>query len=152
MEEFAPISGPPEHMECGALIKRINDTMEKNANNALRMQNITFFQFKMLLVLHLSRDGVATLKELERFFDVAQSTAAGVAVRLEKKDLITSYADPQDRRVKRVAITEAGRTLCREHRQAMERGEAQLLRALTPPEQEQLRGLLMKIYGSLEDE
>lgn len=141
--------GPNGQIDCGALIKRINDTLEKNANNELQTQNITFFQFKMLLALLFSENGSARLKELERFFGVAQSTAAGVAVRLEKKGLIDSCPDLHDRRVKRVQITQSGRTLCQNHREAMRQAEANLLRALSREEQEQLRQLLLKVYHSL---
>ncbi len=144
--------GPDGWVDCGSLIKRINDTMEKRANNALQQYDITFFQLKMLIILSHSEDGTATLKELERGFGVAQSTAAGVAVRLEKKGLITSYADARDRRVKRVQITPAGRTLCINHREEMECNEARLVQTLSEEEQEQLKSLLLRVYDSLAEE
>ena len=34
--------------DCGMLIKQINDEMSKNANNALRSQNITLAQLEVL--------------------------------------------------------------------------------------------------------
>ncbi|MCD8117085.1 MAG: MarR family transcriptional regulator [Oscillospiraceae bacterium] len=141
--------GPNGEVHFGALIKRINDTMEKHANNALQQHDITSFQLKMLIILVMSEDGTATLKELERGFGVAQSTAAGVAVRLEKKGLITSFSDVRDRRVKRAQITPAGRTLCMNHREEMDRDEARLTKALSPEEQEQLKALLLRVYDSL---
>ncbi len=141
--------GPKGRIDVGGLIKRINDTMEKRANSELQSHDITFFQFKMLLTLRFMKDGTATLKELEHYFGVAQSTAAGVAVRLERKQLIESFPDPNDRRVKCVRITEAGRTLCENHRAAMDQGERDMLRSLAPEEQEQLKGLLLRVYRAL---
>ncbi len=143
--------GPEGRIDVGGLIKRINDTMEKRANSELQSHDVTFFQFKMLLTLHCLKDGTATLKELEHYFGVAQSTAAGVAVRLERKQLIESFPDPNDRRVKCVRITEAGRTLCENHRAAMDQGERDMLRSLSPEEQEQLKGLLLRVYHGLCD-
>ncbi|MCD7770367.1 MAG: MarR family transcriptional regulator [Oscillospiraceae bacterium] len=143
---------PNGDFHVGTLIKRINDTMEKRANNALQQHDITFFQMRVLIILSTSEDGTATLKELERGFGVAQSTAAGVAVRLEKKGLITSYADARDRRVKRVQITPAGRTLCINHREEMDQNEARLTQTLSPQEQEQLKSLLLRVYAALEEE
>ncbi|MCD8381624.1 MAG: MarR family transcriptional regulator [Clostridiales bacterium] len=143
--------GPKGRIDVGGLIKRINDTMEKRANSELQSHDITFFQFKMLLTLHCLKDGTATLKELERYFGVAQSTAAGVAVRLERKQLIESFHAPGDRRVKCVRLTEAGRTLCESHRAPVEQGEADMLRSLSPEEQEQLKELLLRVYRSLCD-
>ncbi|MCD7844907.1 MAG: MarR family transcriptional regulator [Oscillospiraceae bacterium] len=151
MREDECYLGPDGQVECGALIKRINDTLEKRANSALQKHDITFFQMRMLIILFQSKDGTATLKELERGFGVAQSTAAGVAVRLEKKGLITSYADAHDRRVKRVQITPAGRALCEAHHEEMGQNEAILLKDLSGQEQEQLKSLLLRVYASLEE-
>ncbi|MCD8384936.1 MAG: MarR family transcriptional regulator [Clostridiales bacterium] len=143
--------GPEGRIDVGGLIKRINDTMEKRANSELQSHDVTFFQFKMLLTLHCLKDGTATLKELEHYFGVAQSTAAGVAGRLERKQLIESYPDPNDRRVKCVRITEAGRALCENHRAAMDQGERDMFRSLSPEEQEQLKSLLLRVYRALCD-
>ena len=52
--------------------------IEKQGNSKLQSYGITVPQFKMLVALHLIPDGAATLKELEKYFGVAQSTAAGI--------------------------------------------------------------------------
>lgn len=76
-------------LHCGELIKRINDIIEKNANNNLNKEDITVSQFKMLIRLNETSDGSFTLKELEKYFGVAQSTIAGIASRLEKNSWYT---------------------------------------------------------------
>ena len=40
-----------EHEECGMLIKQINDQLEKDANNALRSEDLTLIQASVLLEL-----------------------------------------------------------------------------------------------------
>ena len=102
-----------EQLRCGEMFKRIGDAMEKHGNSELQSQGVTFVQMQMLMELNSLPDGSATLKELEKRFGVAQSTAAGVAARLEKKQLVESFRDDQDMRVKHVRITEAGREQCR---------------------------------------
>ena len=97
-------------------------------------------------------DRTATLKELERYFRVAQSTAAGVAARLEKKGLVESLPNENDRRVKRLRITDAGADTLRHALETMERGEKQMLSPLDEAEQETLITLLRKVHGALRQE
>ena len=86
----------------GELIKRINAKVEKATNNPLLIYDLTSTQFKMLVMLHLIPDHTAMLKELEKYFGVAQSTAAGIIARLEKKNLVASFSDENDKRIKQI--------------------------------------------------
>lgn len=133
-------------LHSGELIKRIHDQMEKVANNMLQSLDMTFSQMKMLIALHESADESATLKELERYFGVAQATAAGIAVRLEKKHLITSYIDPDDRRIKHVKLSDEGRNLCEQLHSMMIANEDKLVAPLSEDEKVELRRLLQKVY------
>lgn len=137
-----------EPRDCMELMKRIHDEMEKNANNGLLRHGITFAQFHMLMMLN-TEEGDRMLKDVERHFGVAQSTAAGIAVRLEKKGLICGSTDAMDRRIKRLRITEAGRGICRDARANMEETRRRLLSGLTPEEQEQFTRLLQKVYNAI---
>ena len=83
---------------------------------------------------------------------MAQSTAAGVAARMEKKGLIESLPSENDRRVKRVRITASGAETLRRAIETMERGEKQMLSALDEAEQETLIALLRKVHGALRRE
>ena len=138
-----------QSLHCGELIKRINDIIEKHGNSQLNKEDVTVSQFKMLILLNERPEGSATLKEMEKHFGVAQSTIAGIASRLEKKQLISSYTDPADRRIKHIRITDAGRAICLKARISMEQNEKHLLRGLDQPEQDQLRELLYKIYNTI---
>lgn len=133
----------------GALVKHIDLAMRKRAESAVQADDLTFAQLHALAALEHRPDGAATLKELERQFRVAQSTMAGIAARLEKKNLIESVPDESDRRVKRVRITPEGRALCCRAKTAAEASEQELLSVLTQREQEQLFDLLLKINDSL---
>lgn len=132
------------------MFKYINSQLEKNANSDLQENDVTLSQFKMLLTLHLSETGCLPLKELERSFRVAQSTAAGIAVRLEKKGLITSFADKADKRIKLVQITESGRNICENSKKKMLKGDRDLTKGLTPEERKEFRRLLQKIADTFE--
>ena len=138
-----------EHGMCGKLIKQISDEMQKNANNALRSQNMTVAQMETLIELESISEKQCTLKELEHRLHVAQSTAAGIITRLEQKGFVEGFGDPADRRIKVVRITSAGIQCVLCARQNMLEAEAQLLSGLTETERGIFFALLKKVHDTL---
>lgn len=134
---------------CGTLIKQIHDELEKNANNAMRADDITIAQCSVLLALHEASEQQLTLKELERLLRVAQSTAAGIVSRLEQKGLAEGFASPEDKRIKTVRITSRGIECCKHAERNMQKAEDRLLSGLTETEREILLRLLRKVRDTL---
>lgn len=135
--------------DCGMLIKQINDELRKNANNALRSQGLTIAQLDALVELEQAPEGQRSLKELEQILHVAQSTAAGIVVRLEQKGLVEGVGDAEDRRIKRVRMTPAGEECIRTALHFREEAETQLLSGLTEAERNIFYMLLKKVRDSL---
>ena len=138
-----------ERISCGMLIKQINDSMRKQVNNHLRSCDLTMAQVGVLLELRKNTDQQMTLKELERSFRVAQSTAAGLVSRLEQKNFVESFGDSKDKRIKIVRITKKGEHFFQEADEHRKQTEEQLLSELTETEQEILLSLLKKVRDSL---
>lgn len=138
-----------ERKDCGVLLKMINDEMEKNANNILRTQDLTFSQVGALMELNAAPERQLPLKELEKRLHVAQSTMAGIISRLERKALVEPVSDPEDRRVKLARITEAGRERVQAAGQHRLQAEERLLSGLTETERGIFYALLKKVYDSL---
>ena len=138
-----------ERISCGMLIKQINDSMRKQVNNHLRSCDLTMAQVGVLLELRKNTDLQMTLKELERSFRVAQSTAAGLVSRLEQKNFVESFGDSKDKRIKIVRITKKGEQFFQEADEHRKQTEEQLLSELTETEQEILLSLLKKVRDSL---
>ena len=134
---------------CGALIKQINDELEKQANNSLRSDGLTMAQVGVLLALNWIEEKQLTFKELEKTIHVAQSTTAGLISRLERKGLVECFGSAEDRRIKVVRLSEAGAQCCQMADQRMEATERELLSALTPAEREIFAMLLRKVRDSL---
>ena len=134
---------------CGALIKQIHDELEKKANALLRQQDLTLSQMNVLMELEAAPDHHLSLKELEGLLHVAQSTAAGIVVRLEQKGFVESFADENDRRVKKVSITPAGLACCQNASSNVKDMESQLLSGLTEGERTLFRELLEKVFKGL---
>ena len=67
-----------------------------------------------------------TMKELEHYFQIAQSTVVGIVSRLEKKELVEAFGDSSDKRIKVVHITPSGEACCKEASAHMEAVEEHL--------------------------
>jgi DNA-binding MarR family transcriptional regulator len=134
---------------CGLSIKQIHDALEKHANNNLRDKDLTMAQLQLLFQLAESENGELQLKDLERILKVAQSSAAGIVVRLEQKGFIEGHVSSDDKRVKFARITDSGRAICQSSYADMERAEQQLFGGLTSEENAMFLLLLKKICTSL---
>lgn len=133
----------------GLLFKQIHDELEKRSNNLLRSQDLTLSQVGILQELNSGTEKQLSLKELEKRFHVAQSTAAGIVTRLEQKGFVESFGSADDRRIKMVRITPAGEQCCQFAEQHVKETEATLLSELTETEQSILFALLEKVRDSL---
>lgn len=134
---------------CSTLIKQIHDEMEKRANNSLRSQDLTMAQVGVLMELYRASGKQLPLKELEHRLHVAQSTAAGIVVRLEQKRFVESFGSPGDRRIKMVKITADGEACCLVAEQQTKNAEEELLAGLTETERSIFLSLLQKVCDTL---
>ena len=135
--------------DCGALIRHIHCAMQKNANNELRAEDLTFAQVHLLFTLKSLAGKDCPMKELERKMGVAQSTTAGLVKRCGEKGLIDCFEDPSDRRVKLVRITEKGLLVCEDTEFKIRRSEERLVKNLSQDERDVLINLLQKVYSAV---
>ena len=133
----------------GRMIKMIDEALIRRMNADLQEKNLTCGQLHMLLALSRTDDKTMSLKALEQQFQLAQSTIAGLAVRLEKKGLVESIADDSDRRVKRIRLTEAGSGVCSSSRARVEETERQLISGLTEEEAASFRDMLDRVLDAM---
>ena len=134
---------------CGMMIKQIHDCLEKDTNNTLRAQDLTMAQVGALIELRSAEEKQMPLKELERRLHVAQSTAAGIVVRLEQKGFLESFGSSDDRRIKMVRITSKGEDCCLDSDRGMEQAEQKLLHSLTQEEKTVFLDLLEKVCNGM---
>ena len=139
----------PEYIPCGLLIKQILERLKKQANNALRAKDLTMMQIVVLVTLEKSENHRLSMKELERYFGVAQPTVVGIVSRLEQKGLVESSGARTDKRIKLVNLTEAGKLRCSEAAGEMDKTEENLLHGFSEEERRQFHYLLMKAVGNL---
>ena len=138
-----------EYTHNGLLFKQIHDRLEKQSNNDLRAKGLTMMQVSLLMALQKAPEHRYTMKELERYFGVAQSTIAGVVSRLEQKGFVEAFGDAADKRIKVVHITPAGELCCAEAASQMDAAEENLLQGFSGEERALLNRLLTRVADNL---
>lgn len=131
------------------LLKLVHDYIEKNGNALLKDNDLTLIQGHVLGCLKHSLDGKVTLKELEHELNVAQSTAAGLVSRLEKKGFLQTYHDENDKRIKIACITKLGIESMDSVENSLRQIENELFGDLTDVERILLKELLSKATKKL---
>ncbi len=134
----------------GLLIKQIHDCLEKKSNNALRSRDLTMMQVSVLLELQTAPEKRLSMKELERHFQIAQSTVAGIISRLEQKGFVEALGDATDKRIKLVHITTAGENCCKDAEGLMDEAEETMHRGFSKEDRDTLNALLAKVLENLQ--
>ena len=138
-----------QERNCGELIKHIHCAMQKNANNELRAEDLTFAQVHLLFILQHQPEGTCPLKGLEKKLGIAQSTTAGLVKRSAEKGFVELLDDPTDRRVKLAHITEKGLKVCDDTVEKIRCSEERMVRLRTPAETDTLGALLGNVYQAV---
>lgn len=138
-----------EYIPNGLLIKQIHNRIEKQANNALRAEDLTMMQISVLMALQKNENHQLSMKELEHYFSVAQSTVAGIVSRLEQKGFVEALGDNTDKRIKLVHITPDGEICCKEAAYKMDEAEETMFKGFSPEEETMLNQLLRRIVNNL---
>ena len=93
-----------------------------------------------------------SMGELSKALDVPLSTATRIVDWWVKSGYAERSRDAQDRRVVRVALTQAGRDLLKAGNKLICQRVEQVLRRFTPEERETLVALMRRLVASLENE
>ena len=130
------------------LVKQVCNALDREVNNAVRAQELTSSQIRLLLEL-AKANGSLSFKELEERIGVSQATIAGLVRRLTQKGFIELRDDADDRRVKHAQFTVRGETKCIEARKHIDEIERTLTAGMTEAEVKQLFLLLSKARENL---
>ncbi|MDO4473340.1 MAG: MarR family transcriptional regulator [Eubacteriales bacterium] len=94
------------------------------------------------------REGLS-LREIADILHIKPPTVTVSVKRLEKSGFICKRADEKDQRISRIYMTEAGKNLQQEIRQAVEENERILTNGFSVEEQEQLKQFLGRMTENL---
>jgi DNA-binding MarR family transcriptional regulator len=131
----------PLTLEVVDLMANLVSIFHKEYEEAASARSLTGAQAKVLALL---RRGPMPMRQIARTLSCEPSNITGIVDRLEARGLVLRQADLEDRRIKRVAATEAGRAASEELRESLHFARAPLA-ALAPEERGRLRDLLQRI-------
>ncbi len=94
--------------DLGLLIKKIDRTLRRNAENDMKKIGLTLSQVDVLHFLIDSGRMTASQKEIEDFLQVSHPATSGIIGRMEKAGLVSTEISINRRMTKSVTITEKG--------------------------------------------
>lgn len=139
-------------VDLGFRIKKINDLLCKRADEMMQEMGVTFSQHHILIYLMHRENHTSTLKDMEHRFRVSQATMAGIAKRMEEKEVITSYFSPNDKRVKMVCLTKKGEEICEQTRMIMKKSEQAMRSLYSEEEMVEFDKYLSRLFHALDKE
>ena len=100
----------------------------------------------------LMGQGESNQKAIAAFCEIEQATVGSILLRMERDGLVRRTQRDGNRRSLYVSLPPEGRRMGERMAEIFRRADAQAAAGLTPEEQDQLRVLLEKVYGSVSPE
>lgn len=132
------------------LIKKSSLKFDKIANKALQPFGITHTQFLILKFLYLHKESMVRQIDLEKYLSMSNPTVTGILKNMEKSGLIERGDHPEDKRSRRVLLTEKSMELQPALLALGDELEAEFTKNLSEPEREQAALLLSRLLGGEE--
>lgn len=139
-------------VDIGYKIKKINDLLQKRADETMKELDVTFTQHHVLVYLARCENHTSPLKSIEKDFKVSQATMAGIVIRLEEKGMIDSYTLSSDKRIKMVSLTDKGLAICEKSRELCLKSEERIRSIYSEEEMTNFTNYLDHLYEMLQKE
>ena len=132
----------------GHLVKILHCCTEQAITEALEKMELTAAQGRVMGYLARCREP-ACPKDVEEAFHLTHPTVSGLLARLEKKEFLELYPDPDDHRCKRIRILPKGmRSHETMHRTIMDM-ERRMVKDFTPEEEAAFHELLTRAIANM---
>ncbi len=135
-----------------AQIRRVNNMIGRRMNlysRANGVEGVTPMHGWILRYLYKNRDKEIFQRDIERDFSITRSTVTNILQLMERKGFILRESVPQDARLKRLVLTDAGAQAHEKVMLSLHQNEAFVNSLLTEEEREELLRLLDKLYHGL---
>lgn len=142
-------------MRLGLEIKKLNNLISRNISNlkTIAMLNeISNSNGFILRFIEEHENELVTQKDIEVAFGITRSTASTVLSLMEKKELITREVLKEDNRVKKVMITDKGKSVNADIKKEIDDFEQTLILGLSEEEINQFLNCINKIKNNLKEE
>ncbi len=122
------------------LLNRIMVRYNKGVEETLKAAGVSVPQMRTLTVLE--KRGSCTINELSVLTVIKQSTLSRTLDALEDMDCVRRETDAFDSRIRKIHLTDRGRSLCAQTWPQMKGMEEKMLASLTPDQQRAFNSML----------
>jgi DNA-binding MarR family transcriptional regulator len=129
-------------IKLGAFLLRCMGGASSEVFRMIDESGLTFSQMKVLVELEAAEEDARTVTALSEELGISAASASRAAEGLVRKKLATRVEDPDDRRVRRLALTAKGRDLADRIISARLAGLAEFTDSLEPDERQKLEAAL----------
>ena len=136
-----------------AQMRRVNNLISRRVNYYSRqngVEDVTAMHGWILAYLYNSRDREVFQRDIERAFSITRSTVTNILQLMEKKGYIRRVSVPQDVRLKRLILTDAGAEAHQQIMRSLRQTDQYISGLLTAEENAELLRLLNKLRAGLE--
>lgn len=133
----------------GFIIHQIQHKIKIKYDANLEKHGVTLQQSKIIAYLLLNKDLDTFQKDIEKAFNLKSSTITSILNTLENKELIKRVSIEEDRRAKKIVLTEKGENLQKNIFKSIENIEEELVKDMTESEKEMLHKLLLIVYENI---
>lgn len=140
-----------ENRRLFGLMCYVNREIERRNSENLSSFGISGAQLQTLVYVHrctLNGEKVCQ-RDVERELNLRASSVSTLLAGLTSCGYVTRAFAEGDARTKFIELTPKGEELCLKNRELMDKCDAIIQDALTEEEQEQLKGLLIKIFNHI---
>ena len=132
----------------GHLVTILHCCTDKTITEEVEKMELTAAQGRVMGFLARSNRALCP-KDVEEEFHLSHPTVSGLLARLEKKEFVELYPDPDDRRCKRIRVLPKGMR-CNETMHSTIMGiEQRMVSDFTPEEQAQFQNLLTRAIANM---
>jgi DNA-binding MarR family transcriptional regulator len=129
-------------IKIGAFMLRCMGGRSSEVFRVIDDSGLTFSQMKVLVELETAEEDARTVTALSEELGISAASASRAADGLVRKKLLTRVEDPDDRRVRRLALTTKGRELAERIISARLAGLEDFADSLEPDERQKLEAAL----------
>lgn len=141
-----------EQIRLSLLLKIVNNLFERELNKEASLMDLTNAQCRILGYLDRHRDEEIYINDIERVFCLKRPTVSGLIKRLEEKEFIFIEHKCDDRRYKRVNLTEKSEEILEIMKENVANAEKTLYKNLSEHDKNELYRILTIMFKSMNKE
>ncbi len=133
----------------GPMVRMIHTAIDRQINTRVQEMELTSAQIFVLHYINRNSDKDVFQKDIEKHFELSHATVSGLISRLEAKGFIECLPAKNDKRYKRLCVTEKARCYDEQMRQHIDQVEKQALEGFSDEDIRQLQSYLDRILANL---